>query len=293
MKRLHLIDGTYELFRAHFSKRPDHRAPDGRDLKATLGLASSMLWLLHEDAEAVSHAAIAFDRPIRSFRNELFAGYKSDEGVPEELAAQFLDAEEAARAIGLTVWTMDRWEADDAMATGAHRFAPEVDQVRLLSPDKDVAQCLNGERVVQVYRSQERVVTEASFRKERGFGPTSVPDFLALVGDTADGIPGLKGFGDKTSAALLGRYGSLEAIPLDEKKWEVPVRGAAKLAETLREHLEEAKLYRKLATLVTDVPLKEDLEALRYKGVPQEAFYAWCDRVGAKSLRERPKRWTE
>lgn len=290
--RLHIVDGTYELFRAHFAPRPDHRGPDGKDLKATVGVVSSLLALLHEADEAVTHLAVTFDNPIRSFRNDLFADYKSDEGVPPELRAQFDDVEEAVRALGVVVWSMDRYEADDAMAAAAHRFAGAVEQVRLLTPDKDLGQCLQGERVVQVDRRTKKVTDEAVFRSERGFAPASMPDFLALTGDDADGIPGLPGFGRRTAAALLATYPHLEDIPADARAWPPSIRGAPRLAATLAERREQALLYRHLATLATDVPLGESLDELRFLGVPGERFEAWCDRVGARSLRTAPQRRT-
>ena len=166
--RLHLVDGTYELYRAHFSPRPGHLDPSGADRKATVGLAASLLALLAEADEAVTHLAVAFDNPIRSFRNDLFPDYKSDEGVPPELRAQFDPVEEAVRALGVTVWSMREHEADDGLATGARRFAGEVGQVRILSPDKDLAQCLRGDRVVQVDRRQRKVTEEAALRAARG-----------------------------------------------------------------------------------------------------------------------------
>ena len=238
--RLHLVDGTYELYRAHFSPRPGHIDPSGADRKATVGLVASLLALLSEADEAVTHLAVAFDNPIRSFRNDLFPAYKSDEGVPPELRAQFDPVEEAVRAIGVTVWSMQEHEADDALASGARRFAGEVDQVRIMSPDKDLAQCLRDDRVVQVDRRQRKVTDEATFRGARGFAPTSVPDFLALTGDTADGIPGLPGFGEKGASLLVGAYEHLEAIPDDPLLWTVKPRGAAQLAATLSARREEA-----------------------------------------------------
>jgi 5'-3' exonuclease len=293
--RLHLVDGTFELFRAHFSKRPGHRGPDGRELKATVGLAESLLALLHDPGEAVTHAAIAFDRPIRSFRNDLFAGYKTEEGVPPELLAQLEDAEEAARALGLAVWSMDRWEADDALATAAARFRGEVEQVRILSPDKDLGQCLEGTRVVQVDRIRGRVIDEAALRERRGIAPGSVPDFLALVGDAADGIPGLPGFGERSASALLAAFPRLERIPRDPAAWPPALRGAGRLAAALVAGWEDALLYRRLATLATDVPLAGSLADLRWRGVPREAFEAWCARTGARRVGEaargRATRW--
>jgi 5'-3' exonuclease len=254
--RLHLVDGTFELYRAHYSPRPD--APD----KATKGLVASLRALLRDEDEAVTHLAVAFDNPIRSFRNDLYAGYKSDEGVPPELRAQFDAAEEAVRALGVVVWSMDRFEADDALGTAATRFAGAVTQVRILSPDKDFGQVLSGTRVVLVDRIRKLVVDEDAYRAKHGVGPKSVPDYLALVGDVADGIPGVPGIGEKTAAALLGRYEKLEAIPEDAGAWEPRIRGAERVANALREHRDEARLWRTLATLVTDVPLAESLDAL-------------------------------
>ena len=288
--RLHVVDGTYELFRAHFSKRPPHEH-EGRDLKATTGLASSMLALLHDEAERVSHVAIAFDNPIRSIRNDWFADYKTDEGVAPELLAQFDAAEDAARSVGMTVWSMDRYEADDALATAAARWREEVEQVRVLTPDKDLGQAIRGERVVQVDRVRNRVIDEDELRRRRGIRPESIPDWLALVGDTADGIPGISGFGEKTASSLLREYIRLEDIPRAAKGWPAEVRAAGRLAATLAAEMDTALLYRKLATLIDDVPLPERLEDLAWTGVPRGAFEAWCDRVGANQLRSRPTRW--
>jgi 5'-3' exonuclease len=201
--RLHVVDGTYELYRAHYAPRPDHRAPAGWDAKATVGVVSSLLALLHDATEAVTHIAVAFDNPIRSFRNDLFAAYKSDEGVPPELHAQFDTVEEAVRAMGIVVWSMRDHEADDALATAAHRFAADVEQVRILTPDKDLGQCLRADRVVQVDRRQRKIIDEDTFRAIRGFGPRSMPDFLALTGDTADGIPGLAGSTPMTNSSIV------------------------------------------------------------------------------------------
>ncbi len=291
--KLHLVDGTYELFRAHFSKRPDHLAPEGYDAKATIGFAHSMLALLSDSNEAVTHIAVAFDRPIRSFRNDLFEGYKTDEGVPEELLRQFEPVEEAAAALGMTVWVMDRWEADDALATGAFRFFGDVDQVRILSPDKDLGQCIVGRRVVQVDRRQGKEVDEDTLRAAKGITPASVPDWLALVGDSADGIPGIKGFGEKGASALLGMYGTIESIPASAEAWVVKPRGAAQLAATLHAERDRALLYRKLATLVRDVPLKESFDDMRWRGVPRKKFAAWCKKLGADSMLARPHRWDD
>jgi len=291
--RLHLVDGTYELYRAHFAPRPEHRDPNGADRKATVGLIASLLALLSETDEAVTHLAVAFDNPIRSFRNDLFPEYKSDEGVPPELRAQFDPVEEAVRALGVTVWSMNEHEADDALASGARRFAEEVGQVRIMTPDKDLAQCLRGDRVVQVDRRQRKVTDETAFRAARGYGPASVPDFLGLTGDTADGIPGLPGFGEKGTSLLIGAYEHIEAIPDLPSRWTVKPRGALQLAATLAARREEALFYRKLATLVDTVPLAESLDELRFRGVPRARFEAWCDAVGANTLRTTPRRWRD
>lgn len=293
--RLHLVDGTYELYRAHFSPRPGHAAPDGRDVKATVGLMSSLLMLLHDADEAVTHVAVAFDNPIRSFRNALFAGYKSDEGVPPELHAQFNLAEEAVAALGVRVWSMKEHEADDALATAAAKWADAVEQVRICTPDKDLGQCVRGQRVVQVDRRQEKVLDEDAVRAKLGVPPASVPDLLGLMGDVADGIPGLKGFGEKGASALLSAYGKLEAIPDDAATWTVRPRGADKLAATLREHREAVLLYRRLATLVTDAPLPgtKTLEDVAWRGVPRATFESFCDTLGVTTLKRRPKRWVE
>ncbi len=288
--RLHLVDGTYELYRAHYAPRPGHLAPSGTDAKATVGIVESLLALLHDPAEAVSHIAVAFDNPIHSFRNDLFPPYKSDEGVPPELRSQFDAAEDAIRAIGVAVWSMREYEADDGLASGARRFRDQVEQVRILTPDKDLGQCLLGERVVQVDRRQKKVVTEAVFRAERGFAPASMPDFLALTGDTADGIPGLTGFGKKSASMLLGVYEKLERIPADPSEWKVKPRGAIQLAATLVEHRDDAFFYRQLATLIDTVPLEGSLEDLRFLGVPRTRFERWCDALGVDRLKTMPKR---
>lgn len=285
--RLHVVDGTFELYRAHFSPRPGHGDRDGNDVKATVGLAGQIVTLLGEREEAVTHVAIAFDNPIRSFRNDLFGAYKSDEGVPPELRRQFDLAEEVCRALGVTVWSMDRYEADDALATAAARYAGEVDQVRVLSPDKDLGAVVRGDRVVLVDRIRQKVVDEPALRAVRGIAPSSIPDWLALVGDTADGIPGLPGFGDKSAATLLARYGTVEAIPDDPAAWDVAVRGKDRLAATLRAGREDVALYKRLATLVTDVPLEESLEDLAWRGPDEPTLTELASRLAHKTMVSR------
>jgi 5'-3' exonuclease len=291
MTRLHLVDGTFELFRAHFSPRPGQRDAMGRDVKATLGLASSLLQLLDDPAEAVTHIAVAFDNPVESFRNDLFDGYKTGEGMPEELAAQFDDAERATAALGVTVWSMDRYEADDALASGAARFRDEVEQVRLMTPDKDLGQSIRGTRVVQIDRMRKKLTDEPRLRELRGVGPASIPDWLGLMGDTADGIPGIPGFGAKSAAAVLAHYERIENIPDDAEKWEVAVRGAKRLAASLAERREDALLYKRLATLAEDAPISRSLAELEWQGVPRGAFEDFCAEMGNERLLTRPRRW--
>jgi 5'-3' exonuclease len=259
---------------------------------AVRGLVRSLLALLREDG--VTHVAVAFDHVIESFRNALFDGYKTSEGVPEDLLAQFQPAEDAARALGLVVWPMVEFEADDAIATAAARFAPNprVAQVLLCSPDKDFAQCVRGARVVALDRMRRRLLDEAGVREKFGVSPSSIPDWLALVGDTADGIPGVPRWGAKSASAILARYGTLEAIPAREKDWDVALRGAAALAESLRAHHDEVRLYRTLATLRVDVPLAEDLEALLYRGAPEAELRRLGERLGDPEL-TRPARVLE
>jgi len=234
---------------------------------------------------------VVFDNPIRSFRNDLFLNYKSDDGVPPELRSQFDAAEDAVRSIGVAVWSMREYEADDGLATGACRFRDAVEQVRILSPDKDLGQCIQDDRVVQLDRRQRKETNEALFRAERGFGPYSMPDFLALTGDAADGFPGLPGFGKKSAAILIGTYEKLERIPADPFDWKVKPRGAVQLAATLAAHRDEALLYRHLATLIDTVPLDDSLDDLQFRGVPRERFERWCDELGVERLKTVPKRW--
>jgi 5'-3' exonuclease len=258
VKRLHLIDGTFELFRAHFAPVP-YKAK-----KATLGLVRAMKALQRDKDEAPTHAAIAFDNPIRSFRNDLYPDYKSDEGVLPELRAQFDEVEVAARGLGLCVWSMKQYETDDALATACVRYAGDFEQIRILSPDKDFGQCLRGDRVVQIDRIRRKLIDEKSLRALRGFGPASVPDWLALVGDTADGFPGITGFGDKSASALLARFEHVESIPADWRVWPATVRSRERLAEELAQNRDNVALYKKLATLVTDVPLTESADDLAW-----------------------------
>ena len=291
--RVHLVDGTFELFRAHFSQRPAHASPTGRDLKATVGVVQSLIFLLQETAEKCTHLAVAFDNPIVSFRNDLFAGYKTDEGMDPVLRGQFDDVEEAVAALGVVVWRMKEFEADDALATAAWKFEkdPRVEQVRILTPDKDLGQVLSGQRIVQVDRIRRKEITEASLWADKHLRPTSVPDFLALVGDTADGIPGLDGWGEKSASEVLAVHPHVADIPDDVKQWKVKPRGGDKLALVLARERQEAMLYRTLATLRDDVPLTERLEQLEWKGAPRERWEKWCQATGATTLARRPTRF--
>lgn len=288
--RIHLVDGTYELFRAYYGA-PDAAAPDGAAVGATLGLLRSLLSLLREDG--VTHVACAFDHVVESFRNDLFDGYKTGEGLPEDLLAQFPLAERATAALGVVVWPMVEFEADDALATAAARAdaLPEVEQVIICSPDKDLAQCVRGRRVVCLDRLRRTTRDEAGVIDKFGVPPASIPDWLALVGDAADGIPGVPRWGARSAAVLLAQYGHLEAIPDEASRWRVAVRGADALARSLREHRREAELYRRLATLRTDVPLAEPVQALRWQGAVRADLVALCSEIGGEGIMERVHRW--
>ncbi len=286
--RLHLLDGTYELFRSHFGA-PGRQAPNGLEVGATYGIVASTLSLLQEPG--VTHLAVAFDREIRSFRNEVFPGYKTEEGMPPELLAQFPLAERAMAALGVTVWPMVLYEADDAIATAAARYSDDFEQVVMLSPDKDLGQCVIGTHVVGFDRRKGAFIDEDGVREKFGVSPESIPDYLALVGDSADGLPGVPGWGAKSSGAVLARYPHLETIPLEHERWDVTVRGAARLAESLRGHLPEALLYRYLATLRRDVPLTEEPADLEWQGAHREPYEELCDALGFDRLRDRPHRW--
>ncbi len=287
--KVHLVDGTYELFRAFFGAPPAHDA-EGHPVGAVRGLLATLISLLREP---VTHVACAFDHVIESFRNELFAGYKTGEGVDPDLLAQFQPAERAAAALGIVVWPMVEFETDDALATAAARLrdVPGVEQVVICSPDKDLSQCVTGRRVICRDRLRGLDRDEAGVVAKFGVPPGSIPDWLALVGDSADGIPGLRGWGEKSAAVVLARYGKLEAIPDDPARWEVEVRGRERLAAVLREQREEAALYRRLATLRTDVPLVEGLADLEWRGARRRDLEALCREIGAGELLARVHRW--
>jgi 5'-3' exonuclease len=283
--RIHLVDGTYELFRNHFGA-PPRRDADGREVGATVGLLHS-LWLLLS-TPGVTHVACAFDHVIESFRNELYAGYKSSAGVDPELLDQFGLAERAARALGLVVWPMVEFEADDAMAAAATRFrgAPGIDQIVLCSPDKDLAQAVTGDRVVCWDRRRDIVLDEAGVTRKFGVPPASIPDWLALVGDAADGFPGIPGWGAKSAAEVLSRFGHIAAIPDDPAALGLARARAARLVESLRAGREDARLFLRLATLRLDVPLEEDAADLEWRGV-QPDFADLCAELGDEDMARR------
>ena len=281
--KVHLIDGTYELFRAYYGA-PLRQNPEGLEVGATLAFSRTLMMMLRQKDS--SHLACAFDHTVESFRNDLFAGYKTGEGIEPDLLGQFSLVERAASALGIVVWPMVEFEADDALATGAFRFGnePEVDPVVVCSPDKDLAQCVQGSRVVCLDRRRERILDEKGVFEKFGVPPDSIPDWLALVGDSADGIPGVPRWGAKSSSRLLERYRHLEEIPIEASAWEMKVRGALSLAESLNAHREEVILYRTLATLRTDVPLKENLDDLKWEGVRDDKMEVLAQELGAPRL---------
>jgi len=289
---IHLIDGTYELFRNHFGA-PPKKAPDGREVGATLGLVRSLLMLL--TSPGVTHVGVAFDHVIESFRNDLYTGYKTAEGVDPNLLAQFPLAEEAVSALGVVVWPMVEFEADDALGTAARRFkkSKSVEQILICSPDKDLAQLVDGKRIVCWDRRRDIIIDEAGVIEKYGVSPQSMPDWLALVGDSADGYPGIPGWGAKSAAAVLAHYKHMETIPDDPGKWKVgsisPGR-AASLAESLSNRREEALLYKELATVREDVPLEEKLTDLRWQGA-YPRLKTLCNELGDERIPERIPRW--
>ena len=285
---LHLLDATYELFRAYFGF-PKREAPDGTEVGAVYGIIETTLSLLR--GSGVTHVAAATDTIIESFRNDLFAGYKTGERVEPELKRQFPIAEEALDSLGVVVWAMRRFEADDALATAALRWADEVDRVVILSPDKDLMQCVIGDRVVTYNRRSRQRFDEQGVMEKFGILPSAIPDYLALVGDTADGIPGIAGWGAKSASAVLARYVRIERIPPSPGAWDVKLRGAARLSSNLEAARREALLYRSLTTLRRDVPLAESLDELEWRGADRTRFTALCDRLGFGAIRRRPHRW--
>ena len=290
--KLHLLDGTFELFRAYFS-RPMRHAPDGRPVNAVAGLIDSTLSLLREPD--VTHLGAATDHVIESWRNDLYPGYKSSAGVPHELLSQFALAERALEALGVVVWPMVEDEADDAIATAVARHLddPRVEQIVICSVDKDLGQCVTGDRVVLRDRMRNVVYDEAGIEAKFGVRPASIPDYLALVGDSSDGYPGLPGWGAKSAAAVLHKFGTLDAIPESPLDWDLPVRNASRLAHTLVTQRDEAILYRTLATLRLESDATQSLEELEWRGVRRQAFIGLCDELGLDTVRERVHLWAE
>ena len=279
--RVHLIDGTYELFR-HYFAMPSQKNAAGQEVAATVGVLGSMLMLLRDGA---THLAVATDQVIESFRNDLWPGYKTGEGVDTELLSQFPLLEQSLEAMGLVVWAMVEVEADDALASGARLAAADerVTEVLICTPDKDLAQCVDDDRVIQFDRRQRLRINQDGVRQKFGVEPESIPDYLALVGDSADGFPGLRGWGAKSAAALLARYRHIEQIPDAAAAWEVEVRGAERLAATLAKQRPLALLFRHIATLVDDAPISRSVDELEWKG-PRPDFAEVVETLGAPAL---------
>jgi 5'-3' exonuclease len=287
--KVHLVDGTYELFRSYFgAPKAIH---NGAEVGATRGILRSLHALVREPG--VTHVAVAFDTVIESFRNDLFDGYKTSYGIPDDLMSQFPLVERAAEALGMVVWRMIDFEADDALAAFAARAASDssVEQVVICSPDKDLRQCVRGNRVVCLDRLRKVVIDEAGVVEKFGIPPASIPDWLALVGDDADGIPGVVRWGARSAAAVLAHYHHVEHIPDLAMHWKVNIRGAAALADSLRESRIEVALYKRLATLREDVPLTETVADLEWRGVPRDQLTSLCVEIGDAEFLERIERW--
>ena len=282
-----LIDGTYELFR-HFYAVPNFTNATGQEVGAVRGVVRSVLSMLED---RVTHIGVATDHVVESFRNKMWPGYKSGEGIDPVLMSQFPLLEHALTAMGVQVWPMIEFEADDGLASGAAKAAsnPEVEQVFICTPDKDLAQSVVGTRVVQFDRRLGEVRDASAVKVKYGVGPDSITDYLALTGDTADGYPGLPGWGAKSSSLVLARYGHIESIPVSGDEWEVKVRGAAKLAVTLAKNRELALTFRDLATLRTDAPVFDTVDELKWGG-PREDFIDYCTQMDAQAIYRRVDR---
>ena len=287
--KIHLIDGTYELFRGFYGP-PPKKAPDGREVGATIGLLRSLLLLIKDPG--VTHIGCAFDHVVELFRNDLFEEYKTGEGIAPDLRGQFSLAEQAVTALGIVVWPMVEFEADDAIATAAVRFKEDatVEQVVICSPDKDLAQLVTGQHVVCWDRRREIIYDEEAVVEKYGVSPASIPDYLALVGDSADGIPGIPSWGAKSAATILSKFQHIEAIPEDVEQYGMSAGRARRLAENLSTHREQAFLYRQLTTLRYDVPLEEGLHDLEWRGARDE-FKTLCLELGAGDLIDQVPRW--
>ena len=279
MASLCVIDGTYELFRAHFGQ-PPRRDASGAPVGGVYGVLRSMIALLRNPK--VTHVAVATDHVVESFRNDLFDGYKDGSEIDPDVRAQFGLLDEGLRALGLALWSMQEFEADDAMATATRVYAKDFKKIVLATPDKDLAQCVSDPQVMQWDRRKNVYFKEADIVEKFGVAPTSIPDYLGLVGDKADGIPGVPRWGAKSTAAVLSKYRTLESIPLD-RPWTIKVRGAASLVKSLAEHRDEARLWKQLATLRTDVPLKEKASDLLWRG-PSTAWSSFCGQHGFERI---------
>ena len=281
---VHLVDGTYELFR-HFFAVPSGLDASGREVGAVRGVLSSILGLLESGA---THVGVATDHVIESFRNQLYPGYKTSEGVPAPLLAQFPVLEEALERMGVVVWPMVEYEADDALASAAATSArhEQVGRVLICTPDKDLAQCVAGSRVVQLDRMRSILRDEDAVLAKWGVRPASIPDYLAVVGDSADGFPGLPGWGPKAASATFSLFGHLESVPKDWRRWPAGIRGAQRLAGVLFERWQDALLFRTLATLKADLPLFASIDELRWRG-PSADFEEYCERLRMPELYQR------
>ncbi len=287
--KIHLVDGTYELFRAHFGA-PPKKSASGQEVGATVGLIRSMMLLL-SDPE-VTHVAVAFDHVIESFRNKLYPGYKSSAGVDPVILNQFPLAEKLVSALGMVVLPMVKFEADDAIATMTAKFkkVKSVEQIVICSVDKDLTQMVDGERVVCWDRRREITLNEKGVIEKFGVPPESIPDFLALVGDSADGYPGIQGWGEKSTSTVLAKYKHIEAIPNDPNKLGLGLGRATTLLENLQKNYKDALLFKELSTLRTDVPLKETLADLKWRGATPRLKKV-CKELGSESILERVKKW--
>jgi len=288
--KVHLVDGTYELFRSHFGQ-PERLAPDGMHVSAVRGLIITLLSLLNQPN--VTHLAVAFDSSIKSFRNQLLPSYKDGSDTPSELEMQFTLAERAVDALGIVCWPMQEYEADDALASAALRYSKEdsVDQVIICSPDKDLCQVVTGDQIVCLDRKNNVILDEPSVIDKFGILPASIPDYLGLVGDTADNIPGIPKWGAKSSSILLHRYLHTEYIPNAHELWDVSVRGAAGLSSSLEKNRNDSYLYRDIATLYKEVDVTRDVEDLEWCGAYKSLFSTLCSELGLGNLSGRPRKW--
>lgn len=288
--KIHLIDGTYELFRAHFSQ-PPRLAPDGMPVSAVRGFIQSILSLI--SSQNVTHIAVAFDSEIPSFRNKMFSSYKDGSTTPQDLRLQFPLAERVVEALGITCWPMLDYEADDILASAAVQFSEDtrVDQIVVCSPDKDLCQIVKDNEIVCLLRKDNFIVNQIEVENKYGFSPSSIPDYLALVGDSADGIPGISRWGAKSTSAIIGRYVTIDMIPNDYRLWDVNVRGASSLGKSLEDSRDKAVFFKKLTTLVKDIPIKESIDTLKWEGADPLLFPKLCEELGISNLINVCSKW--